>query len=1850
MKTQHRSLIVVATALVAAQPVSAGLFAKFHGKDGDFLTDESTNGRNLTEVFQGTGKVRYHPAGFAKFPGNEAPNRAWLQWTGGTGAGAFTISFWVRVPAWNQGGFQGLYTNVEPGSFDYQIDLNGDTIRALSDPGVNISGSSLGNAVDTWHHIVLRKGGGGNQSKLYVTPIGAGSVNLIGDDALNFGGLQAIRLGINRNQDSLAEMDLANVQIYDDATVDLDTLLAEGPDLNPVLEWDPADDDDGGAGDWDVTTTHWQTTTAETPNTTWAPNDGTVDAVFDGAGGTVTLTAPVSANTLTVLSPGHTFESATAADTLSVTTGISNYDLAIFSNDFAGAGAISKTGTGRLTLNGDGTAFTGSFTTNGGEIFVTSPNWSSTDFFTVDGLLRIDSATTVSVNSVSLDTGLRIDNGSTLDVVSGSFNQVGGGGWTSTENGDTGFLTSSSGALNVAYPDPVGGGIQMGVILSDFDGSTPLTVNVTGNSPTAFSQLQFLRENTYTGGTNLDDIRAVATETSSFGTGTVNVLDGGQAWLQMATVANDFTIAGNGWDELPEPFGAIRFSTGNDITGTVTVDAAGARIGGSGTNSGLFSGTLLGSGNLELNNAVNASINSTLTFTGDGSGYTGELQVSRGLLIHHGTLGGDLFIDDVGAVAGDGSVSGLFTLGATGGATIFADGGTGITTTDLALNGVTTVDFSRFPETTGPISLFNYTGILIDDGAPGDVTDNLAVANIGNFRGPVVFTDNAMNIEVELNRKALTFAGPDGAWDINTSFNWTDGVVSERFYNGDSASFDDTVDPGFAGTVNLTGLPVPSTINVNNNTVDYNFAGELGAEAGGLTKDGTGTLTLTAPDDNMPYAGAITINDGTVALAGDTRALRNSEGITVNANGTFRVAAANAGQDTLPPILLSGGTLETNDANVFLFPATSTLTLAAGTDNTLTGTGTLLTFTNPIEGDGNLIKDGTGTLNATSGDGVSLAHTGTTTLNDGSIVLGGDNTAASETWTVNGGRLALQDDSAAPIENLPATATVAMTGGELDASGNTETLDTLSMDSTSGVPVLTVDPATSALTADTLTLIGTDNRVRLPLGLTDPGPHPVVSYGSTLNGTAGTNLILDPDLYRSGTWNDNAGTLEVTLNPGAVNWTGATSVFWEVGGLDQNWDGATQFFYNLDTVTFGDVGAGTVTVSDLDGDPVVPGGMTFTNTVGNDYVIDGDGIGGIGGMAVNGGGSVTLLNSSTFTGSVDVTNGSTLALSSLQADAVSDLAPINVSGGSLLEIGDTNAIRRENPISGGGTGAAILIDASTLTHTDGNHSHMPDITLRNGSVWSATSAGSFNNENTFLRGVVTVDGTAPSTIGPFTFGIGLDGLRDFIVDDVTGDETADLIISGNLQNPNAGTGGLRKVGPGTISMETAHNYTGQTRITDGVVTVNGTSQLYATGAFFGNNDTTYVFVEGGVFETDRFNYGVSNALSELRNNYYSVLVDGGTLRFVGAGPANEGLRAYSIGAGGATLEVAAGGFYRKLAGTAPNQNIISNDTGGSLTLTGEGTGVIDDDLGSFGADWSTTVLTKSGTGTWFLNGANTYGGDTIVNEGLLGGTGSVSSNVTVNSAGGLAPGASVGTFSIIGDLDLSGAAAGSGVLDFELDAIAASDLVSVTGVTTIGTGLLGFSDFVFTNLGGLEDGTYTLLSSGSIVGTLDGADLSGNIGPATATLQITGGDLELVVSGASTPYESYETANNIPGAGPEVDSDGDGIPNGIEFVIGGISDPALNSNDRDKLPTTALDATYLTFTFRRTAESAASLPFAEYGSTLTGWDAAEHGTDGVIITETTDGFEAGVDQIDVQIPRALATGEKLFVRLRVDIP
>ncbi|MCW1884527.1 autotransporter-associated beta strand repeat-containing protein [Luteolibacter flavescens] len=498
----------------------------------------------------------------------------------------------------------------------------------------------------------------------------------------------------------------------------------------------------------------------------------------------------------------------------------------------------------------------------------------------------------------------------------------------------------------------------------------------------------------------------------------------------------------------------------------------------------------------------------------------------------------------------------------------------------------------------------------------------------------------------------------------------------------------------------------------------------------------------------------------------------------------------------------------------------------------------------------------------------------------------------------------------------------------------------------------------------------------------------------------------------------------------------------------------------------------------------------------------------------------------------------------------------------------------------------------------------------------------------------------------------------------------------------AGTGTFRKQGTGNFTATGAG-----TALPTNVVVEAGTLTL-SNSAFSTNRMTGagVLTVNPGaslVFTTAHALGGDNNGLDD------TIVVNGGTLTVNGEQYVRNMTLSGATVNGTHEIRVPNAATYT-ISGTAPttissqvwnayssaNWNVadVTSSAAADLTVSG----VISNVFG----------ITKTGAGTMVLTGANTYAGTTTVNEGTLqvgiGGTvGALGTGPVVNNASlvinrsdavtvaGVISGTGTFTKSGAGTLTLAGANTYTGNTVVNAGTLQLADnaqLKFAPGANGVSNKLTGagsvelLGDFVIDLAGAdltsgnswtLVDTTgKTFLSNFTVVGFTETANVHTLVeGGNTWTFTESTGVLTL---GTSTDdYAAFESANGIVGAGPDADSDGDGIPNGIEFVIGGNPAPG-SAPDFDKLPRilkageAGYDASFLSFVYRRTDASASYNPYVQYSTSLAanGWTEAEGGVNGVIIEESSLTVP---DAVTVKIPRTLATGGKLFARLRVDI-
>ncbi|MCX6875878.1 MAG: hypothetical protein NTW21_19015 [Verrucomicrobia bacterium] len=132
------------------------------------------------------------------------------------------------------------------------------------------------------------------------------------------------------------------------------------------------------------------------------------------------------------------------------------------------------------------------------------------------------------------------------------------------------------------------------------------------------------------------------------------------------------------------------------------------------------------------------------------------------------------------------------------------------------------------------------------------------------------------------------------------------------------------------------------------------------------------------------------------------------------------------------------------------------------------------------------------------------------------------------------------------------------------------------------------------------------------------------------------------------------------------------------------------------------------------------------------------------------------------------------------------------------------------------------------------------------------------------------------------------------------------------------------------------------------------------------------------------------------------------------------------------------------------------------------------------------------------------------------------------------------------------------------------------------------------------------------------------------------------------PYNSWAATKGLfgPATAFNADPDHDGVPNGIDFVLGGEPNPANpNANSSPQLPTGEVLGDDFVFTFLRQDDAAYLNPTVEFDADLVGpWTTAVHGTNATI--QVTNGTPA--DTVMVTIPGNGAM--MMFARLAVAEP
>ena len=892
----------------------------------------------------------------------------------------------------------------------------------------------------------------------------------------------------------------------------------------------------------------------------------------------------------------------------------------------------------------------------------------------------------------------------------------------------------------------------------------------------------------------------------------------------------------------------------------------------------------------------------------------------------------------------------------------------------------------------------------------------------------------------------------------------------------------------------------------------------------GLTTVNTGAFLVFESLGQKVLGDVLITGNGVVDYLGVPDQISDTSTVTVNSPGSTISAGG-------PPLTFAGYELRNNDETIGALNGSSVGTVGLGSATLTVGAGNF----RGVIGDGAFGSGGKITKNTAGHLSLNGAntYTGTTKVTAGTLTIGGS--IASTTITVAGG-----DFVAANTAAIPAAAAVSVAAGagfEYHAVANMALpVGTLSFGGGAGSIIGgSIGSTTTGAEVDVTAAV-----------IPGAGTYSVNVYGidgvttgasgtyTLLRGGAGSTLDMDTG-YTLGTvfnaTNFTVGALSATateLRVAIVSATPLAAAYW-VGGLPGNpgvWsasNGTTMSNWasdNTGTPTPLVPGAGTDVFFSAAG-ATSPSAMTLganmsikslsinapaapeTRTV----TLNDDGykltLAGAGGVTIySGAGAVSLLP--------DLVLGSSQVWTNNSANLFTVGKVTN--GASLLTVtgtGDT----RFNGALGSGSGGLTKTGASTLTLTQ-NNPYTGDTQLLEGAlVFDPTPGGTVSmpfgtgtftiaggtrlavnvDRQTVPNALSLIDPSSPITLEAhthlgFTGNVDLNGGTRTLTGII---DQSEIGFSGVISNGGLtfNTAGL-PAPVGGVNPFVAFLYDGAANTYTGLTTVDANAFLVfesATEKIHGN-----VLVQGnGVVDYLGFSNQIADTAAVTVNSPGSSITDGagGGLAFAGLELRNNsdtigalfGSSIGTVGLGSGALTVGAGNFA----------------------------GVIGD--GAFGAGGT---LTKNTTGTLTLSGANTYTGNTNINNGTLVLNGSVQSPaVFVNfsgtlmgtgtaahiliNAGVFSPGNSAGTFHIGGNFFQTGA--GTTVIEIGGAGAGEHDLITVGGraaldgtlrLVKLGNARLKVGDKItFLTAQGGVSGQFAVVKNPFSTGTILGADV-----------------------------------------------------------------------------------------------------------------------------------------------------------------
>ena len=909
-----------------------------------------------------------------------------------------------------------------------------------------------------------------------------------------------------------------------------------------------------------------------------------------------------------------------------------------------------------------------------------------------------------------------------------------------------------------------------------------------------------------------------------------------------------------------------------------------------------------------------------------------------------------------------------------------------------------------------------------------------------------------------------------------------------------------------------------------------------GGNAYNLIKVGANQVSLTGVIVD-PALGNVDVRSGILSYETSSTGLGNpAKTLMVEGAATFQLwAIANPLDKKI--ILADNSTMVAGSGVNTIVGSVNLLGDTGGGATVSVGSGVSLTFNGAVSGAGNLNKIGVGTLTLAAPN----SYTGSTTVTAGKLVVSSGQTGVGVITENDGTTLGV---TVAGVSQLKT--------------------DTLTLGSSVG-PVTNefsnVSSTTIAPINATNLVVNGPTTINILSGSFLAGQiYPLLNF-ATISGAGGFTLGTLPPLV-TGTIITNGNTIALNVSSAVAieYWTGIVNGNWDINATTNwNFNGAVAKYANGNTVQFDDTASNTtVNVTTT----VLPKGL-FVNNSAKNYAFSGSPIGGTNSLTKLGTAAVTLSSPNTYSGGTTLSAG-TLNINNNAALGSGALA---INGGTLDNTGSgpvtvTNAQSWNNDFAYSGNQDLTLGSVGVVLTTNRQITASGSAVLTVSSVISDGGLG---------FGLTKAGAGTARLSGTNTYSGGLTVNAGNLI--LAGNQSA---ASGGLYVGPASAGGTLTVAAGASVSVGVTNLLGATnQIQIGNTNAAGTTTVAMNVAGSITNNGTLIAARTSVTTLNAGGFWLQNGDMELLGvgGYSASFTVGASSVFTYKGTNTIKVNGADGNSGQAVLTISgqfntpaafeqdttptsgfgevilAGGGTLKLTAAVPELNpILANaytvkfgtGTGGGAIDTAGFDTIINDDIVGNGS------FTKAGAGTLTLaNPAQlSYTNDTFITGGTL----VLSNSATLTSTNILIAGGAKLNVAllatqpyVLADYQVLGNLSSTAVLLGSVDVAAAPAALSLTyssGVPSLnlpdGALTVGATTPVTVNNTGaaLGNGNYKLISvaaGGVVAGTAPATVIVAGNGlgaGGTATLSLSGNELYLTVTGASTVNTNPPTLTN----------------------------------------------------------------------------------------------------------------------------